>query len=55
MIDSLIGKRIPIPGQFTDIVTVEDADLIDETVLLTVRTTTGDLSEAMLSCEKLQI
>ena len=54
MIDSLIGKRIPIPGQFTDIVTVEDADLIDETVLLTVRTTTGDLSEAMLSCEKLQ-
>ncbi len=54
MIDSLIGKRIPIPSQFTEIVTVEGADLMDETVVLTVRTATGGLGEAILPYEELK-
>lgn len=34
MIDEIVGKRILIPTQFTGIVTVETADLIDDTKLL---------------------
>ena len=45
----LIGKRISIPGQFTGSVTVESVTVVDDTVLLQVRTQQGELREALLS------
>ena len=45
----LIGKRISIPGQFTGSVTVESIAVVDDTVLLQVRTQQGELREALLS------
>jgi superfamily II DNA or RNA helicase len=44
----LIGKRISIPGQFTGSVTVESLTVVDDTVLLQVRTQEGELREAIL-------
>lgn len=44
-----IGKRIQIPGQFTGAVTVESVTVVDDTVLLMVRTLEGELREAILS------
>lgn len=49
MVEQLIGKRIQIPGQFTGAVTVERFDVVDDTLLLTVRTSEGELREAILS------
>ncbi|MEH1798448.1 MAG: helicase-related protein [Nostoc sp.] len=49
MVEQLIGKRIQIPGQFTGAVTVERFDVVDDTLLLTVRTQEGELREAILS------
>lgn len=49
MVEQLIGKRIQIPGQFTGAVTVEQFDVFDDTLLLTVRTQEGELREAILS------
>ncbi|MEG3936096.1 helicase-related protein [Microcoleus sp. T3_B1] len=49
MLDQLIGKRISIPEQFTGTVTVERVTAIDDTVLLQVRTSAGELGDAMLS------
>ena len=51
MINSLIGKRIPIPGQFVEAVTVERAEEVGDQILLTVRTAAGDLYEAFLRME----
>ncbi|BDA70994.1 helicase-like [Calothrix sp. PCC 7716] len=48
MVEQLIGKRISIPGQFTARVTVESVTVVDDTVLLQVRTTEGELREAIL-------
>jgi superfamily II DNA or RNA helicase len=44
----LIGKRISIPGQFNGVVTVEDASLVEDIVLLRVRTQQGDLKDAYI-------
>ncbi|MDZ8238649.1 MAG: helicase-related protein [Nostoc sp. ChiQUE01a] len=49
MVEQLIGKRIQIPGQFTGAVTVERFDVVDDTLILTVRTQEGELREAILS------
>ncbi|HEY9807900.1 MAG TPA: helicase-related protein [Halomicronema sp.] len=49
MINAILGKRISIPTQFKGAVTVEAAELIEDTVVLQVRTTKGDLQEALLS------
>ena len=49
MLDQLIGKRISIPEQFTGTVTVEGVTAIDDSVLLQVRTSAGELREAILS------
>ncbi len=49
MVEQLIGKRISIPGQFTGSVTVESVTVVDDTVLLQVRTQLGELREAILS------
>ncbi|ERT08622.1 DEAD/DEAH box helicase family protein [Lyngbya aestuarii BL J] len=54
MIDSLISKRILIPSQFTEAVTVVSADIIDDTVLLQVRTSTGELREAGVSYSEIE-
>ncbi|MGH2412872.1 MAG: DEAD/DEAH box helicase [Microcystaceae cyanobacterium] len=54
MSEQLIGKRISLPSQFTGAVTVESAILIDETVLLQVRTASGDLKEAFLDKAKVE-
>ena len=48
MVEQLIGKRISIPGQFTGSVTVESVTVVDDTVLLQVRTQEGELREAIL-------
>ncbi|MBE9213631.1 DUF3883 domain-containing protein [Plectonema cf. radiosum LEGE 06105] len=53
MVEQLIGKRIQIPGQFTGAVTVEQFDVVDDTLLLTVRTKEGELREAILSNSEL--
>ena len=53
MVEQLIGKRIQIPGQFTGAVTVERFDVVDDTLLLTVRTQEGELREAILSNSEL--
>jgi superfamily II DNA or RNA helicase len=44
----LIGRRISIPMQFNGIVTVEDASLVEDIVLLRVRTQQGDLKDAYI-------
>lgn len=44
----LIGKRISIPRQFNGVVTVEDASLVEDIVLLRVRTQQGDLKDAYI-------
>src|SRR4028118_335198 len=49
MLDQFIGKRISIPEQFTGTVTVEGVTAIDDSVLLQVRTSAGELREAILS------
>jgi superfamily II DNA or RNA helicase len=54
MVEQLIGKRIQIPGQFTGAVTVERLDVIDDTLLLTVRTQEGELREAILSDSEIE-
>ncbi|CAD5985331.1 helicase-related protein [Planktothrix agardhii] len=54
MIDAILGKRIFIPAQFTGAVTVEAVNLIEDTVLLQVRTTNGELREAILSVTEVE-
>lgn len=54
MIEQLIGKRIPIPEQFTGVVTVQSAEVFDDVVLLTVQTQQGDLREATLALDEAQ-
>ncbi|MFB2837815.1 helicase-related protein [Floridanema evergladense] len=49
MAETIIGKRISIPGQFTGNVTVESAKLVDDTWLLKVRTQQGDVRDAYLA------
>lgn len=51
MESQLIGKRITIPGQFTGAVTVEDATLVEDTILLRVRTQQGELRDAFISVD----
>ncbi len=52
--EQLIGKRIQIPGQFTGAVTVESGTVVDDTVLLMVRTQEGELREAILSSTEIE-
>ncbi|WP_416675781.1 hypothetical protein [Egbenema bharatensis] len=52
MESQLVGKRITIPGQFTGAVTVEDATLVEDTVLLRVRTQQGELRDAFISVDE---
>lgn len=47
--EKLIGKRIAIPGQFTGLVTVEAVNLVEDIVLLQVRTQQGVLRDAYLN------
>ena len=49
MVERLIGKRIPIPGQFTGSVTVESAKVLSDTWLLRVRNQQGELHDAYLT------
>lgn len=49
MEEQLVGKRISIPGQFNGPVTVEDASIVEDIVLLRVRTQQGDLRDAYIS------
>lgn len=44
----LVGMRISIPMQFNGVVTVEDASLVEDIVLLRVRTQQGDLKDAYI-------
>jgi hypothetical protein len=48
-IEQIVGKRISLPEQFNGLVTVESAKIIDETLLLRVRTQQGELRDAYLS------
>jgi len=43
MVKKLLGKRIDIPSQFSAPVIVEDIDVIDEDVILRIRTADGVL------------
>ncbi len=52
MESQLIGKRITIPGQFMGAVTVEDATLVEDTILLQVRTQQGELREAFINVDE---
>ncbi|MBE9146143.1 helicase-related protein [Planktothrix mougeotii] len=54
MIDTIVGKRILIPTQFTGAVTIETADLIEDAVLLQVRTGSGELREAILTVTEVE-
>jgi hypothetical protein len=49
MTEHLIGKRISIPGQFTGLVTIESAKLLESTWLLRVRDRQGELHDAYLT------
>ena len=53
MESQLVGKRITILGQFTGAVTVEDATLVEDTILLRVRTQQGELRDAFISVDEL--
>ena len=48
-IEQIVGKRISIPQQFNGLVTVESAKIIDDTLLLRVRTQQGELRDAYLT------
>ena len=54
MEEKLIGKRIAIAGQFTGFVTVEAATLVENVVLLQVRTQQGVLRDAYLSLPEVE-
>jgi SNF2 family DNA or RNA helicase len=54
MVEQLIGKRISLPEQFTGTVTVEAAEIIEDTVQLLVRTVGGEIREAFLELDRLQ-
>lgn len=54
MVEQLIGKRIFLSDQFPAPITVEDAEIIDGTILLKVRTLEGSSSEAFLELEQLE-
>jgi SNF2 family DNA or RNA helicase len=53
MESQLVGKCITIPGQFTGTVTVEDATLVEDTILLRVRTHQGELRDAFIGTDEL--
>lgn len=48
-IEQIVGKRISITEQFNGLVTVESAKIIDDILLLRVRTQQGELREAYLT------
>lgn len=48
-IEQIVGKRISLPEQFNGLVTVESAKIIDDTLLLRVRTQQGELRDAYLT------
>lgn len=54
MQNRLIRKRIQLPGQFTGTVVVESAKVIDNTVLLQVRTQQGELHDGYLTTEEVE-
>ena len=52
MVKKLLGKRIDIPSQFSAPVIVEDIDVIDEDVILRIRTSDGVLKDAQISLQE---
>lgn len=52
MVKQLLGKRIEIPSQFPAPVIVEDISVIEDEVLLTIRTNNGLLKEAQISLDE---
>ena len=52
MVKKLLGKRIDIPSQFSAPVIVEDIDVIDEDVILRIRTADGVLKDAQISLQE---
>jgi len=53
MESQLVGKRITIAGQFTGTVTVEAVNLVEDTILLKVRTQQGELRDAFIKMDEL--
>ena len=47
-LESLIGRRVTVPGHFVDAVTIEDARPLGSAAELRVRLATGELDEAVL-------
>jgi len=54
MEEQLVGKRISILGQFNEPVTVEDASIVEDIVLLRVRTQQGELREAYIGITEVE-
>lgn len=54
MAEQLIGKRISLPDQFTGMVTVESVNIIEDTVLLQVRTQSGDLKDGFATTAEVE-
>ena len=52
MVKKLLGKRIDIPSQFSAPVIVEDIDVIDEDVILRIRTADGVIKDAQISLQE---
>jgi SNF2 family DNA or RNA helicase len=52
-VEDLIGRRIAIPEQFTAPVTVESAEIVEDTIILSVRTLDGSSQEALLEIDRL--
>ena len=48
-IEQIVGKRISITEQFNGLVTIESAKIIDDTLLLRIRTQQGELRDAYLA------
>ncbi len=54
MLDDIVGKRISLPQQFTGTVLVESVEILEDTVILMVKTESGEREEALLTLEQAQ-
>lgn len=54
MVEDLVGKRISLPEQFSRTVLVESVHVIDETVILQVKTESGERLEGFLTLAEAQ-
>lgn len=52
MLNDLVGKRISLPEQFTGTVLIESVELLEDTVILMVKTETGERTEAFITPEE---